>query len=31
LTLWKSADADIPIYQNAKAEYAQLPPLRATR
>ncbi len=24
LTLWKDADADIPIYQEAKAEYANL-------
>ena len=24
LTLWKSADPDIPIYKDAKAEYAQL-------
>jgi len=24
LTLWKDADADIPIYQQAKAEYAKL-------
>jgi serine/threonine protein kinase len=24
LTLWKDADADIPIYQKAKAEYAKL-------
>ena len=24
LTLWKDADADIPIYQRAKAEYAKL-------
>lgn len=25
LTLWKDADADIPIFQQAKAEYAKLP------
>ncbi len=25
LTLWKDADPDIPIYQQAKAEYARLP------
>jgi len=25
LTLWKDADPDIPIYQQAKAEYAKLP------
>jgi hypothetical protein len=25
LDLWKNADADIPIYQQAKAEYAKLP------
>jgi len=25
LTLWKAADADIPIFQLAKAEYAKLP------
>ncbi len=24
LTLWKDADADIPIYQQAKGEYAKL-------
>jgi hypothetical protein len=24
LTLWKDADSDIPIYQQAKAEYAKL-------
>jgi len=24
LTLWKDADSDIPIYQQAKAEYASL-------
>jgi len=24
LTLWKDADPDIPIYKQAKAEYAQL-------
>ena len=24
LTLWKDADPDIPIYQQAKAEYAKL-------
>jgi len=24
LTLWKDADIDIPIYQQAKAEYARL-------
>jgi hypothetical protein len=24
LTLWKDADSDIPIYQQAKAEYARL-------
>jgi len=24
LTLWKNADPDIPIYQQAKAEYAKL-------
>jgi eukaryotic-like serine/threonine-protein kinase len=29
LTLWKNADADIPIYQQAKAEYARLSPLPA--
>jgi len=26
LTFWKTADADIPIYRQAKAEYAQLSP-----
>jgi serine/threonine protein kinase len=31
LTLWKNADADIPIYRQAKAEYARLSPLRAMR
>ena len=25
LTLWRDADSDIPIYQQAKAEYARLP------
>ncbi len=24
LTIWKDADPDIPIYRQAKAEYAQL-------
>ena len=24
LTLWKDADSDIPIYRQAKAEYAKL-------
>jgi hypothetical protein len=24
LTLWRDADADIPIYKQAKAEYAKL-------
>jgi len=24
LTLWKDADSDIPIYQQAKTEYAKL-------
>jgi len=24
LTIWKDADADIPIYRQAQAEYAQL-------
>ena len=24
LTLWKDADPDIPVYKQAKAEYAQL-------
>jgi hypothetical protein len=24
LTLWKNADPDIPIYKQAKAEYARL-------
>jgi hypothetical protein len=24
LTIWKDADPDIPIYQQAKAEYAKL-------
>jgi hypothetical protein len=24
LTLWKDADSDIPIYKQAKAEYAKL-------
>jgi hypothetical protein len=24
LALWKDADADVPIYQRAKAEYARL-------
>ncbi len=24
LALWKDADSDIPIYQQAKAEYAKL-------
>jgi hypothetical protein len=31
LTLWKNADADIPIYRQAKAEYARLSPRHATR
>jgi tetratricopeptide (TPR) repeat protein len=31
LTLWKDADADIPIYRQAKAEYARLSPRHATR
>jgi serine/threonine protein kinase/tetratricopeptide (TPR) repeat protein len=31
LTLWKTADADIPIYLQAKAEYARLSSLRVTR
>ncbi|HTB11671.1 MAG TPA: protein kinase [Bryobacteraceae bacterium] len=31
LTLWKNADADIPVYQEAKAEYARLSPLPAMR
>ncbi len=31
LTLWKNADADIPVYQQAKAEYARLSRLHATR
>lgn len=30
LTLWKNADPDIPIYQQAKAEYAKLNKLPAT-
>jgi hypothetical protein len=25
LAMWKNADPDIPIYQQAKAEYASLP------
>jgi len=25
LTLWKDADPDLPIYKQAKAEYAKLP------
>jgi DNA-binding winged helix-turn-helix (wHTH) protein len=25
LTIWKDADADVPVYQQAKAEYAKLP------
>jgi hypothetical protein len=24
LTLWKDADSDIPVYQQAKTEYAKL-------
>jgi hypothetical protein len=31
LGLWKSADPDIPIYRQAKAEYAELSPLHGTR
>jgi eukaryotic-like serine/threonine-protein kinase len=31
LSLWKDADPDIPIYQQAKAEYAQLSPLHTAR
>jgi tetratricopeptide (TPR) repeat protein len=31
LGLWKDADPDIPIYQQAKAEYAELSPLHGTR
>jgi serine/threonine protein kinase len=31
LSLWKNADPDIPIYQQAKAEYARLSSLHATR
>ena len=31
LTLWKDADPDIPIYRQAKAEYAKLNKLPATR
>lgn len=31
LSLWKSADPDIPIYQQAKAEYSELPPPPAAR
>jgi hypothetical protein len=31
VTLWKDADPDIPIYQQAKAEYAKLNKLPATR
>ena len=30
LTLWKDADPDIPIYRQAKAEYAKLNKLPAT-
>ena len=30
LTLWKDADPDIPIYRQAKAEYAKLMKPRAT-
>jgi eukaryotic-like serine/threonine-protein kinase len=30
LDLWKNADPDIPIYRQAKAEYAELPPLTST-
>ncbi len=26
LTLWKDADSDIPIYQQARAEYAKIKP-----
>jgi tetratricopeptide (TPR) repeat protein len=28
LTLWKDADSDIPVYRQAKAEYAELPTSR---
>jgi tetratricopeptide (TPR) repeat protein len=31
LSLWKKADPDVPIYRQAKAEYAGLSPLHATR
>ena len=31
LSIWKNADADIPIYQQAKAEYARLSPLHKKR
>ena len=31
LTLWKDADPDIPIYKQAKAEYAKLNKQRASR
>jgi hypothetical protein len=24
LTLWKDADSDVPVYQQAKSEYAKL-------
>ena len=30
LDLWKDADADLPIYQQAKAEYARLEKERRT-
>ena len=29
-SIWKNADADIPIYQKANAEYARLSSLHAT-
>jgi hypothetical protein len=31
LDLWKNADPDIPIYRQAKAEYAELSSLHGTR
>jgi eukaryotic-like serine/threonine-protein kinase len=31
LNLWKTADADVPVYRQAKAEYARLSSLRAAQ
>jgi hypothetical protein len=31
LTIWKDADPDVPVYRQAKAEYAQLKRLRQPR